>query len=83
MRSIYGFYRLFGQQSSQEILAKGMQSFKPGRRKEVCLDTPQGQDAIFYKSEFCTVAESTKIYFALSLDRGSKMLVSLKYVGCQ
>lgn len=82
MRDVYGFYRLFGQLNSQEILAIGMQGFKPGRKKEACLATLQGWDAIFYKSEFCTVAESTKIYFALSLDRGSKMLVSLKYVGC-
>lgn len=83
MRDVYGFYRLFGQQNSQEILAIGMQSFKPRRKKGACLSTLQGQDAIFSKSEFCTVAETPKIYFALSLDRGSKMLVSLKYVGCQ
>lgn len=42
MRDVYGFYRLFGQQNSQEILATGMQSFKPGRKKEACLASLQG-----------------------------------------
>lgn len=71
MRDVYGIYRLFGQQNSQEILEIQIQSFEPGRKREACLATFWGEDAIFHKAEFCIVAVNTKVYFVLSLDGGS------------